>query len=128
MELSNFEVTGNILKNIRFTSKFKALLINDILSNDDKDLNLEDLQAILLNLNHVLQFATENELQSDFTTEINVLETLKLQFEELYEEAEASWFFKSEVLELDSELKMQIEEMLENTGYTPITDEDSDED
>jgi len=128
LELSNFEVTGNILKNIRFTSKFKALLINDILSNDDKDLNLEDLQTILLNLNHVLQFATENELQSDFTTEINVLETLKLQFEELYEEAEASWFFKSEVLELDSELKMQIEEMLENTGYTPITDEDSDED
>ncbi|MEQ6118575.1 helix-turn-helix domain-containing protein [Reichenbachiella sp. MALMAid0571] len=128
MELSNFEATGNILKNIRFTSKFKALLINDILSNDDKDLNLEELQSILLNLNHVLQFATENELQSEFTSEINVLEMLKLQFEELYEKAEESWIFKSEVFELDSDLKLQIEEMLENSGYTPITDEYSDED
>ena len=127
LELSNFEVTGNILKNIRFTSKFKALLINDILSNDDKDLNLEELQSVLLDLNHVLQFATENELQDDFSTEINLLEMLKLQFEELHEKAEESWIFKSEVFELESELKLQIEGMLENSGYTPISDEDIEE-
>lgn len=118
MELSKFEETEETRILIGFTAKYGALMINGILANDDKDLNMDELKGLIGDTQHVLAYANENDLLGQFTEQVGILETLKAQFEELYSEAEAAWIFKSEVFEMDEGLKSAIQADLDLFRFT----------
>ncbi|MEQ9286959.1 MAG: hypothetical protein RIG77_08635 [Cyclobacteriaceae bacterium] len=116
MEIDDFDESE--FDGIDFISMFKALMIERIFANNDEDLGTEELEGVISEIENVLSFASQNELDQQFTEQMKVLHTLKKEFKKLHKEASAAWLFKTEVFHMNETLKSQIEGMFELSAFT----------